>query len=182
MKPCPCAGRLGHIRSTVAPHALDPVWLWEGIPDWALPPPQANSSSNAPSGTQHNHKTQQPWGPFLVNAVRAKTLYIKDVDYVVQGKEVKIINQQTGRVQEESRWTDNIHQVLLPAGRHRYLRNKCTPGQSVQAATFKQGVARAGEDAQRSTSTRYCRQSGDYGCFQSTLANLPCGNHAISWE
>ena len=53
-----------------------------------------------------------PWGPFIVTAVRAKACYIRNRDYIVDvDKKVKIINRTTGRVQPRTRWSDNIHQV-----------------------------------------------------------------------
>ncbi|KAK9806163.1 hypothetical protein WJX72_003697 [[Myrmecia] bisecta] len=53
-----------------------------------------------------------PWGPFIVDAVRAKELYLRDVDYIVRDGEAQIINPSTGRVMPVSRWTDNIHQAV----------------------------------------------------------------------
>ena len=56
-----------------------------------------------------------PWGPYLLNAVKAEHLYLRDKDYIVtKQNEVKIINIVTGRVMPISRWQDNIHQVRCP--------------------------------------------------------------------
>ena len=53
-----------------------------------------------------------PWGPYLINALKAQHLFLKNQDYVVNSQdEVKIVNTITGRVMPISRWSDNIHQV-----------------------------------------------------------------------
>lgn len=55
---------------------------------------------------------EEPWGPYIVNAIKAQHLFKKDVDYIVDSEDhVKIINRSTGRVQARSRWVDNIHQA-----------------------------------------------------------------------
>ena len=55
---------------------------------------------------------EEPWGPYIINAIKAEHLYQKDLDYIVDSEgQVKIINRSTGRVQQKSRWTDNIHQA-----------------------------------------------------------------------
>lgn len=55
----------------------------------------------------------EPWGPFIINAIKAKELYLKNVDYVEINGKVHIINKSTGRIQARTRWQDNIHQVSL---------------------------------------------------------------------
>ena len=57
---------------------------------------------------------EEPWGPYIVNAIKAKHLFIRDKDYIVEDEQhVKIINRSTGRVQPKSRWTNNIHQARI---------------------------------------------------------------------
>jgi preprotein translocase subunit SecA len=48
----------------------------------------------------------------LQAALRAKELYRKDRDYIVEGGEVKIVDEFTGRVLEGRRWSDGIHQAV----------------------------------------------------------------------
>ena len=52
-----------------------------------------------------------PIGPYIVNALRARELYKRDVNYIVRDGEIKIVNCSTGRVMPISRWTDDLHQV-----------------------------------------------------------------------
>ncbi|HEX9506181.1 MAG TPA: preprotein translocase subunit SecA, partial [Acidimicrobiia bacterium] len=48
----------------------------------------------------------------LQAALRAKELFKKDVDYVVQDGEVKIVDEFTGRILEGRRWSEGLHQAV----------------------------------------------------------------------
>ncbi|HEV3352516.1 MAG TPA: preprotein translocase subunit SecA [Acidimicrobiales bacterium] len=48
----------------------------------------------------------------LQAALRAKELFHRDDDYVVQGGEVKIVDEFTGRVLEGRRWSEGLHQAV----------------------------------------------------------------------
>jgi len=55
---------------------------------------------------------REPWGKYILLAVKAKSLFIKDVDYIVREGEVIIVDPSTGRVQLNRRWNDNLHQAV----------------------------------------------------------------------
>ena len=44
--------------------------------------------------------------------LKAYTLFEKDVDYIIDNNEVKIVDEQTGRVMEGRRWSDGLHQAV----------------------------------------------------------------------
>ena len=48
----------------------------------------------------------------LHNSLRAKELYKRDVEYVVQSGEVKIVDEFTGRVLEGRRYSEGLHQAI----------------------------------------------------------------------
>ncbi len=48
----------------------------------------------------------------LQAALRAKELFKRDVDYVVQHGEVKIVDEFTGRILEGRRWSEGLHQAV----------------------------------------------------------------------
>jgi preprotein translocase subunit SecA len=48
----------------------------------------------------------------LIQALKAESLYHRDVDYVVQEGEVKIVDEFTGRIMEGRRWSDGLHQAV----------------------------------------------------------------------
>ena len=49
---------------------------------------------------------------YLQNALRAHSIYKKDVDYVVQGGEIVIVDEFTGRTMAGRRWSDGLHQAV----------------------------------------------------------------------
>ena len=52
------------------------------------------------------------WGRFLNQATRAVHAFHKDVDYIVRGGEIVVIDTATGRERERSRWQAGLHQAL----------------------------------------------------------------------
>ncbi|MGH3042291.1 MAG: preprotein translocase subunit SecA, partial [Gaiellaceae bacterium] len=48
----------------------------------------------------------------LIQALKAESLYQRDVDYVVQDGEVKIVDEFTGRIMEGRRWSEGLHQAI----------------------------------------------------------------------
>jgi preprotein translocase subunit SecA len=48
----------------------------------------------------------------LNQALRAKELFKRDKDYLIQDGEVKIVDEFTGRVLEGRRWSDGLHQAV----------------------------------------------------------------------
>jgi preprotein translocase subunit SecA len=48
----------------------------------------------------------------LIQALKAQALYKRDVDYVVQEGEVKIVDEFTGRIMEGRRWSEGLHQAV----------------------------------------------------------------------
>jgi preprotein translocase subunit SecA len=48
----------------------------------------------------------------LIQALKAESLYRRDVEYVVQDGEVKIVDENTGRIMEGRRWSEGLHQAV----------------------------------------------------------------------
>ena len=55
---------------------------------------------------------RDPWAPFVLNAVKAKELFQRDVDYILRDDEVCIVDSFSGRVLEGRRWSDGLHQSV----------------------------------------------------------------------
>src|SRR5690348_15491402 len=47
-----------------------------------------------------------------IQALKAQSLYQRDVDYVIQDNEVKIVDEFTGRIMEGRRWSECLHQAV----------------------------------------------------------------------
>jgi preprotein translocase subunit SecA len=55
---------------------------------------------------------EDPWAHFVFNAIKAKELFLKDVNYIVRNEEVVIVDEFTGRVLPGRRWSDGLHQAI----------------------------------------------------------------------
>ena len=53
-----------------------------------------------------------PWAHYISNALKAKELFIKDVNYIVRGTDAVIVDEFTGRVMPGRRWSDGQHQAI----------------------------------------------------------------------
>jgi len=52
------------------------------------------------------------WASFIINALKAKELQIKNVNYIVKAGEVIIVDEFTGRTMPGRRWSDGLHQAV----------------------------------------------------------------------
>ena len=48
----------------------------------------------------------------LLQALKAKELFVKDTDYVIKNGEIMIVDEFTGRLMEGRRWSDGLHQAI----------------------------------------------------------------------
>jgi preprotein translocase subunit SecA len=58
------------------------------------------------------HATNAQLVNHLIQSLKAESLYQRDVDYVVQDGEVKIVDEFTGRIMEGRRWSEGLHQAV----------------------------------------------------------------------
>ena len=54
----------------------------------------------------------RPWHVYVEQAVRARALYRRDVQYVVRDDKVCIVDESTGRIFDERVWRDGLHQAV----------------------------------------------------------------------
>jgi preprotein translocase subunit SecA len=63
-------------------------------------------------GVQDLFNPTDPWAHFINNALKAKELFIKDVNYIVRSGDAVIVDEFTGRVMPGRRWSDGLHQAI----------------------------------------------------------------------
>ena len=77
------------------------------------PPTRASRRSSGPSASRTcTTSVSQNLVHQLQAALRAKELFKRDKDYVVQNGEVKIVDEFTGRILEGRRWSEGLHQAV----------------------------------------------------------------------
>jgi len=63
-------------------------------------------------GVSDLYDPADPWAHFINNALKAKELFIKDVNYIVRSGDAVIVDEFTGRVMPGRRWSDGLHQAI----------------------------------------------------------------------
>ncbi|MBD2579314.1 preprotein translocase subunit SecA [Oscillatoria sp. FACHB-1406] len=63
-------------------------------------------------GVTDLYDPNDPWAHYIFNAIKAKELFIADVNYIVRNGEVVIVDEFTGRVLQGRRWSDGLHQAI----------------------------------------------------------------------
>ena len=58
------------------------------------------------------YNERDPWIPFILNALKARTLFFRNVHYMVQNDEILIVDEFTGRIMPDCRWSDGLHQAI----------------------------------------------------------------------
>lgn len=51
-------------------------------------------------GIKDLYDPREQWASYVINALKAKELFLKDVNYIVRNKEVVIVDEFTGRVMQ----------------------------------------------------------------------------------
>ena len=63
-------------------------------------------------GVTDLYDPENPWAHYISNAIKAKELFTKDVNYMVRNDEIVIVDEFTGRVLAGRRWSDGLHQAI----------------------------------------------------------------------
>lgn len=62
--------------------------------------------------TDDLYSLSNPWAQYLLNAIRAKELFIKNQHYILRENQVIIVDEFTGRIMPGRRWSDGLHQAI----------------------------------------------------------------------
>ena len=58
------------------------------------------------------YNPNDPWIPYIINAIKATTLFFRNVHYIVQNNQIIIVDEFTGRIMPDRRWSDGLHQAI----------------------------------------------------------------------
>merc|ERR1711935_387294 len=61
---------------------------------------------------QDLYNPDDPWIPYVINALKATTLFFRNVHYIVQNNQIVIVDEFTGRIMPDRRWSDGLHQAI----------------------------------------------------------------------
>ena len=63
-------------------------------------------------GIQDLYNPNDPWIPYIINALKARALFFTNIHYVVQNDQIVIVDEFTGRIMPDRRWGDGLHQAI----------------------------------------------------------------------
>ena len=55
---------------------------------------------------------RDPWIPYVMNAIKACSLFFNNVHYIIQTDRIVIVDEFTGRIMPDRRWGDGLHQAI----------------------------------------------------------------------
>nr|YP_010317724.1 preprotein translocase subunit SecA [Silvetia siliquosa]UNH90162.1 preprotein translocase subunit SecA [Silvetia siliquosa] len=58
------------------------------------------------------YSIQDPWIPYILNSLKARYLFFRDIHYILKNNQIVIIDEFTGRVMEGRKWGDGLHQAI----------------------------------------------------------------------
>ena len=61
---------------------------------------------------QDLYDPRDPWIPYVVNAIKAYSLFLNNVHYIIQNDRIVIVDEFTGRIMPDRRWGDGLHQAI----------------------------------------------------------------------
>nr|YP_009313654.1 Preprotein-translocase subunit a [Helminthocladia australis]SCW21908.1 Preprotein-translocase subunit a [Helminthocladia australis] len=58
------------------------------------------------------YQIESPWAQYILNALKAQELFLKDRNYIIKDNNVVIVDEFTGRIMPGRRWSDGLHQAI----------------------------------------------------------------------
>ena len=81
------------------------------------------------------YNVDNPWIPYIINAIKAKTLFFQNVNYIIKNKRIIIVDEFTGRIMPDRRWSDGLHQAI-EAKEQLPVRENTQPAASITYKSF----------------------------------------------
>ena len=58
------------------------------------------------------YDVRDPWIPYVINAIKACSLFVNNTHYIIQNNRIVIVDEFTGRIMPDRRWGDGLHQAI----------------------------------------------------------------------
>ena len=53
-----------------------------------------------------------PWIPYILNAIKAQSLFFQNINYIIENNQVIIVDEFTGRISPDRKWSEGLHQAI----------------------------------------------------------------------
>ena len=61
---------------------------------------------------QDLYDPRDPWIPYVINAIKADSLFTSNIHYIIQNNRIVIVDEFTGRIMPDRRWGEGLHQAI----------------------------------------------------------------------
>ena len=61
---------------------------------------------------QDLYDPRDPWIPYIINAIKANSLFLNNTDYIIQNDRIIIVDEFTGRIMPDRRWGNVFQQAM----------------------------------------------------------------------
>ena len=58
------------------------------------------------------YNPKDPWIPYIINALKAYSLFFNNIHYIIQNNRIVIVDEFTGRIMPDRRWGNGLHQAI----------------------------------------------------------------------
>ena len=55
---------------------------------------------------------KNPWIPYLLNAIKAQSMFLPNIHYIIENNQVIIVDEFTGRISPDRKWSEGLHQAI----------------------------------------------------------------------
>nr|YP_010904020.1 preprotein-translocase subunit a [Caulacanthus ustulatus]WCH57271.1 preprotein-translocase subunit a [Caulacanthus ustulatus] len=62
--------------------------------------------------TNNLYNLNNPWIQYILNALKAKEIFLNNIHYIIKNQTITIVDEFTGRIMEGRRWSDGLHQAI----------------------------------------------------------------------
>ena len=62
--------------------------------------------------SQDLYDAKDPWIPYIINALKAYSLFFNNIHYIIQNNRIIIVDEFTGRIMPDRRWGNGLHQAI----------------------------------------------------------------------
>merc|ERR1712051_836507 len=63
-------------------------------------------------GIEDLYNLENPWISYIINSIKANALFFRNVHYIIQNQQIIIVDEFTGRIMADRRWSDGLHQAI----------------------------------------------------------------------
>jgi len=74
--------------------------------------PEGSSSVKKILKVDNLYDLNDPWIPYILNAIKAQSLFLPNIHYIIENNQIIIVDEFTGRISPDRKWSEGLHQAI----------------------------------------------------------------------